>query len=59
MRAAFLSQDEALQDAYDPYTLIRDAWMQNRVYKIHDGDPPELDYDIYLEDFDEEGLEQD
>jgi len=29
---------------------MRDVWMQNRQYQIYDGDPPMLDYDLYLED---------
>jgi len=49
-RAAFLSQDGTLDEAYDPYTLIRDVWLQNREYKIYDGDPPMLDYESYLEE---------
>ena len=53
-RAAFLNQDDTLRDAYDPYTLVRDAWLQNREYKIHDGDPPLLDYDAYLEELEEQ-----
>jgi phospholipid-binding lipoprotein MlaA len=53
-RAAFLNQDDAVEEAYDEYTLIRDAWLQNRQYKIHDGDPPLLDYDSYLEELEEQ-----
>ena len=53
-RAAFLNQDDALEEAYDPYTLVRDAWLQNREYKIYDGNPPALDYDAYLEDLEEQ-----
>jgi len=49
-RAAFLNQDGTLDEAYDPYTLVRDAWLQNREYKIYDGDPPMLDYESYLEE---------
>jgi len=49
-RARYLDQDTELQSAYDPYVLMRDVWMQNRLYQIYDGDPPMLDYDIYLED---------
>ena len=51
-RAKFLDQDDAIREAYDPYVMVRDAWLQNREYKIYDGDPPLLDYDIYLEDID-------
>ena len=49
-RARYLDQDAELQSAYDPYVLMRDVWMQNRQYQIYDGDPPMLDYDLYLED---------
>jgi phospholipid-binding lipoprotein MlaA len=49
-RASLLSQDEVLDESFDPYTLIRDSWLQNREFKIYDGDPPLIDYDIYLED---------
>ena len=53
-RAAFLNQDDAMDEAYDAYTLIRDAWLQNRQYKIYDGEPPLLDYDSYLEEIEEQ-----
>ena len=49
-RARYLEQDAELKSAYDPYVLMRDVWMQNRQYQIYDGDPPMLDYDLYLED---------
>lgn len=49
-RARYLDQDAELESAYDPYVLMRDVWMQNRRYQIYDGDPPMLDYDLYLED---------
>ena len=49
-RARYLDQDAELQSAYDPYVLMRDVWMQNRQFQIYDGDPPMLDYDLYLED---------
>ena len=55
-RAAFLDQDDQLTEAYDPYVLIRDIYLQNRRYKIYDGDPPMDEYDIYL---DEDFLEED
>lgn len=50
LRARFLDQDAELEQAYDPYVLMRDVWLQNRRYKIYDGDPPLEDYDLYLED---------
>ena len=53
-RARFLSQDAELQQAYDPYVLMRDVWLQNRQYQIYDGDPPLQDYDLYLDDYSDE-----
>lgn len=53
-RARYLDQDEELNQAYDPYVLLRDVWLQNRQFQIHDGDPPMTDYDLYLEDYPEE-----
>ena len=49
-RAMYLDQDAELNSAYDPYVLMRDVWWQNRQYQIYDGDPPMMDYDLYLED---------
>lgn len=49
-RASFLNQDDTLEEAYDAYTLVRDAWLQNREFKIHDGDPPMPDYESLLDD---------
>ena len=54
MRARFLDQDAELEQAYDPYVLMRDVWLQNREYQIYDGDPPMMDYDEYLDDYPEE-----
>jgi len=53
-RARFLEQDGELKQAYDPYVLMRDVWIQNRQYQIYDGDPPMADYDLYLDDYPEE-----
>lgn len=53
-RARYLDQDAELNQAYDPYVLLRDIWLQNRQYQIHDGDPPMTDYDLYLDDYTEE-----
>jgi phospholipid-binding lipoprotein MlaA len=50
IRARYLDQDAELEQAYDPYVLLRDVWIQNRQFQIYDGDPPLTDYDLYLED---------
>jgi len=52
-RAAFLNQDQTLEEAFDPYTLVRDAWLQNREFKIYDGNPPVPDYEDMLDDYEE------
>jgi phospholipid-binding lipoprotein MlaA len=39
-RAQLLPLDETLQRTYDPYAFIRDAWLQQREFKIYDGNPP-------------------
>ena len=51
LRAELLPFQAELDAASDPYVLVRDAWLQNREYKIYDGDPPELDYDALLEEY--------
>ena len=49
LRASLLPFDKDLEAADDPYTLIRDAWLQRREFLIYDGDPPAPDYDALLE----------
>lgn len=39
-RAGLLDLDSTLDSAYDPYTFLRDAYIQHRRYKIYDGNPP-------------------
>jgi phospholipid-binding lipoprotein MlaA len=49
-RVSLLQADQTLDEAYDPYAFMRDAYIQNRRYKIYDGNPPEssTDYDYDL-----------
>lgn len=58
LRAQFLSLDEQLSSAFDPYSFMREAYLQNREYRIHDGNPPQDEYydDLYedFETFDDE-----
>jgi len=51
LRASLLPFDKDLEAADDPYTLIRDAWLQRREFLIYDGEPPAPDYDALLEDY--------
>ncbi|MFI4914072.1 MAG: VacJ family lipoprotein [Steroidobacterales bacterium] len=41
-RALLLDTDNVIEQAYDPYAFVRNAWLQRREYKVRDGDvPPE------------------
>jgi phospholipid-binding lipoprotein MlaA len=52
-RAALLPRDAQIFESYDPYVFIRDAWLQNREYEIYDGEPPEPDYESYLDELEQ------
>ncbi|MGE0113722.1 MAG: VacJ family lipoprotein [Steroidobacteraceae bacterium] len=47
-REQLLSVEDTLNQAYDKYGVMRDAWLQRREYLIYDGNPPESS----LEDMD-------
>ncbi len=51
LRAELLPFQAELDAASDPYVLVRDVYLQNREYKIYDGDPPQPDYDALLEEY--------
>jgi phospholipid-binding lipoprotein MlaA len=40
-RASLLSLDRLVNEAYDPYAFVRDAYLQRRQYSVYDGSPPE------------------
>jgi phospholipid-binding lipoprotein MlaA len=48
-RANLLDREDQLEDAYDEYLFVRDAWLQNRAFKIT-GESATPDYDSFLED---------
>lgn len=52
-RMQLFELDELIEDAYDPYIRVREAYLQNRRFRIYDGDPPE-DEDFYDDFLDEE-----
>lgn len=49
-------RDEA---ALDPYTFTREAYLQQREYKIYDGNPPATGYDDIFSDLDEDAEYED
>ena len=51
VRERLFSADKLLEGSTDEYLTIREAYLQNRHYLIHDGSPP-VDDDFY-EEFDE------
>jgi phospholipid-binding lipoprotein MlaA len=40
LRSRLIDSEGFLQSAYDPYVFIRDAYRQQRLYQIYDGNPP-------------------
>ena len=56
-RANLLEASEFVNEAsIDPYSFVREAYLQQREYLIHDGEPPP-DEDDFM-DFGFEGLEE-
>jgi phospholipid-binding lipoprotein MlaA len=51
LRAELLPFQAELDAANDPYVLVRDVWLQNREFRIYDGEPPQPDYDALLEEY--------
>ena len=39
-RAGLLDTDEIVEKAHDPYTFLRNAWLQRREYQVRDGKMP-------------------
>lgn len=39
-RAGLMDLNATLDSAYDPYSFVRDAWLQHRRFEIYDGNPP-------------------
>jgi len=50
-RAAFVGPDEVVQDAYDPYIFVRDAYLQNRQFLIEGTNDDGL-FESEFDDFD-------
>jgi phospholipid-binding lipoprotein MlaA len=52
-RTRLLAGDDALDNAFDPYIFLRDAYLQRREYLLYDGDPP-FPEDDFGDDYSEE-----
>jgi phospholipid-binding lipoprotein MlaA len=44
-RAQLLPTDAVIDQAYDPYAFVRNAWLQHREFEVRDGDVPPEDFD--------------
>lgn len=53
LRERLFTVDALTKDSFDRYLTIRESFLQNRQYRIYDGDPPE-DEDFYEDFLDEE-----
>ena len=49
-RARYLALDPTLDRVYDKYTFVRDAFLQRRLYLIHNGNPPEEPMDPEMQE---------
>jgi phospholipid-binding lipoprotein MlaA len=48
-RAGLLDQEKDLEQAYDEYIFVRDAWLQNRDFQINNGQAPLPDYGSFID----------
>jgi phospholipid-binding lipoprotein MlaA len=39
-RAGLLDLDSTIDSAFDPYSFVRDAWIQHRRFELYNGNPP-------------------
>lgn len=53
LRMQLFTAEKLIEDSYDRYLAIRESFLQNRRFRIYDGDPPE-DEDFYDEFLEEE-----
>lgn len=56
VRARLLTAETLLEDSQDPYLTLRESYLQNRRFQVHDGDPPttQEEDDLFDEFFEEE-----
>jgi phospholipid-binding lipoprotein MlaA len=49
LRASLLPLDATLDNAFDPYAFVRNAWVEHRKYMINDGRTPADNGDLEME----------
>lgn len=50
LRARLLSADALLEESQDPYVTVREAYRQNRSFRVFDGNPPTEEEDEFYDD---------
>jgi phospholipid-binding lipoprotein MlaA len=58
LRSRAIDVESFLNSAYDPYVFIRDAYRQQRLYSIYDGNPPD-EVIQQMQGLDEKGFDPD
>ncbi len=48
-RYRLLPTDTLLEESNDPYVTLREAYLQNREYRVHDGEPPSDDEEDFYD----------
>ena len=48
-----LVADREMEAAFDPYILVREAYLQRRFFLVYDGNPPEIEEE-FLDAYSEE-----
>ena len=59
LRYRLLSVDAVLDEANDPYVSVREAFRQNRTFRVYDGNPPAQQEDFYDDEMFDEFFEDD
>lgn len=59
LRYRLLSIDSFLDDSADPYVSVREAYRQNRRFRVYDGEPPEQEENFYDDEMFDEFFEDD
>jgi phospholipid-binding lipoprotein MlaA len=50
LRYRLLGADAMLEESQDPYVTVREAFRQNRTFRIYDGSPPTDEEEEFYDD---------
>ena len=54
LRYRLLATDQIIEESKNPYLTLRESYLQNREFEIHDGDPPEEEDEFFDELFEDD-----